>query len=97
MVLGKMKEIASAYLGKEVKRAVITTPAYFNDSQRQVRRAPHLALLINSRWAFLPGAWLLPQGDKCRKWVPSPRRHGRAWSCTTVLCLNSVIIACCPL
>ena len=41
MVLGKMKEIASAYLGKEAKRAVITTPAYFNDSQRQVRRAPH--------------------------------------------------------
>ena len=39
MVLGKMKEIASAYLGKEVKRAVITTPAYFNDSQRQVGRS----------------------------------------------------------
>ena len=47
MVLGKMKEIASAYLGKEVKRAVITTPAYFNDSQRQVWRAPHLAALSN--------------------------------------------------
>jgi len=30
-----MKEIAEAYLGKEVKNAVITVPAYFNDSQRQ--------------------------------------------------------------
>ena len=30
-----MKEIAEAYLGKEVKNAVITVPAYFNDSKRQ--------------------------------------------------------------
>lgn len=35
MILIKMKEIAEAYLGKEVKNAVITVPAYFNDSQRQ--------------------------------------------------------------
>jgi L1 cell adhesion molecule like protein len=38
MVLGKMKEIAEAYLGKEVKNAVITVPAYFNDSQRQATK-----------------------------------------------------------
>merc|ERR1711982_172928 len=31
----KMKEIAEAYLGTEVKDAVVTVPAYFNDSQRQ--------------------------------------------------------------
>lgn len=35
MVLIKMKEIAESYLGKEVKNAVITVPAYFNDSQRK--------------------------------------------------------------
>jgi L1 cell adhesion molecule like protein len=35
MVLTKMKEIGEAYLGKEVKDAVVTVPAYFNDSQRQ--------------------------------------------------------------
>jgi L1 cell adhesion molecule like protein len=35
MVLIKMKEIAETYLGKPVKNAVITVPAYFNDSQRQ--------------------------------------------------------------
>jgi L1 cell adhesion molecule like protein len=35
MILIKMKEIAEAYLGKEVKHAVITVPAYFTDSQRQ--------------------------------------------------------------
>ena len=34
-VLGKMKETAEAYLGKTVGKAVITVPAYFNDSQRQ--------------------------------------------------------------
>jgi L1 cell adhesion molecule like protein len=34
MVLVKMKETAEAYLGKEVKNAVVTVPAYFNDSQR---------------------------------------------------------------
>jgi len=35
MILIKMKEIAESYLGKQVKNAVITVPAYFNDSQRQ--------------------------------------------------------------
>jgi len=38
MVLIKMKEIAEAYLGKEVKNAVVTVPAYFNDSQRQATK-----------------------------------------------------------
>ena len=35
MVLVKMKEIAESYIGEEVTDAVITVPAYFNDSQRQ--------------------------------------------------------------
>ena len=35
MVLSKMKQIASTYLGEDVTDAVITVPAYFNDSQRQ--------------------------------------------------------------
>ena len=34
MVLSKMKEVAETYLGKTVKNAVVTVPAYFNDSQR---------------------------------------------------------------
>lgn len=38
MVLIKMKEISEAYLGREVKNAVITVPAYFNDSQRQATK-----------------------------------------------------------
>ncbi|PPE00817.1 hypothetical protein GOBAR_DD02159 [Gossypium barbadense] len=38
MVLIKMKEVAEAYLGQSVKNAVITVPAYFNDSQRQATK-----------------------------------------------------------
>ncbi|KAL2893932.1 Heat shock cognate 70 kDa protein [Bienertia sinuspersici] len=38
MVLTKMKEIAEAYIGSEVKNAVITVPAYFNDAQRQATK-----------------------------------------------------------
>ena len=38
MVLTKMKEIAEAYIGKDVTGAVITVPAYFNDSQRQATK-----------------------------------------------------------
>merc|ERR1712241_298352 len=38
MVLIKMKEVAEAYLGKEVTDAVVTVPAYFNDAQRQATK-----------------------------------------------------------
>ncbi|XP_027344913.1 heat shock 70 kDa protein-like isoform X1 [Abrus precatorius] len=38
MVLTKMKEIAEAFLGQSIKNAVITVPAYFNDSQRQATK-----------------------------------------------------------
>ena len=37
-VLGKMKETAESYLGEPVTQAVITVPAYFNDSQRQATK-----------------------------------------------------------
>ncbi len=37
-ILQKMKETAESYLGQEVKQAVITVPAYFNDAQRQATK-----------------------------------------------------------
>jgi molecular chaperone DnaK len=37
-ILGKMKETAESYLGEPVSQAVITVPAYFNDSQRQATK-----------------------------------------------------------
>jgi L1 cell adhesion molecule like protein len=38
MVLVKMKEVAESFLGKNVKKAVVTVPAYFNDAQRQATK-----------------------------------------------------------
>ncbi len=38
MILNKMKETAESYLGKEIKDAVVTVPAYFNDAQRQATK-----------------------------------------------------------
>jgi len=47
MVLVKMKETAEAYLGKDLKHAVITVPAYFNDSQRQATKDAGLISGLN--------------------------------------------------
>ncbi|KAH6802382.1 heat shock cognate protein 70-1 [Perilla frutescens var. frutescens] len=47
MVLTKMKEIAEAYLGLTVKNAVVTVPAYFNDSQRQATKDAGLIAGLN--------------------------------------------------
>jgi molecular chaperone DnaK len=38
MILGKLKQDAEAYIGEPIKQAVITVPAYFNDSQRQATK-----------------------------------------------------------
>ena len=38
MILNKMKDTAEAYLGTTIKNAVVTVPAYFNDSQRQATK-----------------------------------------------------------
>ena len=46
MVLTKMKETAEEYLGKKVKSAVITVPAYFNDAQRSAAQKTLVLLLV---------------------------------------------------
>ncbi|CAH0018528.1 unnamed protein product [Clonostachys rhizophaga] len=38
MILGKMKDVAEAYVGKKITNAVVTVPAYFNDNQRQATK-----------------------------------------------------------
>lgn len=47
MVLTKLKQTAEAYLGKTVKNAVITVPAYFNDAQRQATKDAGLIAGLN--------------------------------------------------
>ena len=47
MVLQKLKQTATYFLGKEVKDAIITVPAYFNDSQRQATKDANIILCLN--------------------------------------------------
>jgi len=63
MILGKLKEAAEAYLGEKVTRAVITVPAYFNDSQRQATKdAGQIAGLTVERLVNEPTAAALAYG-----------------------------------
>ena len=69
MILQKMKKIAEDYLGQEVTEAVITVPAYFNDSQRQAtKEAGEIAGLKVKRIINEPTAAALAYGlDKRHK------------------------------
>jgi molecular chaperone DnaK len=63
MVLQKMKKTAEDYLGQEVKEAVITVPAYFNDAQRQAtKEAGEIAGLNVRRIVNEPTAAALAYG-----------------------------------
>jgi len=68
-ILQKMKKTAEDYLGEEVKEAVITVPAYFNDSQRQATKdAGQIAGLDVKRIINEPTAAALAYGlDKAKK------------------------------
>ena len=69
MVLQKMKKVAEDYLGHEVTEAVVTVPAYFNDSQRQAtKEAGEIAGLTIRRIINEPTAAALAYGlDKRNK------------------------------
>ncbi|MEM8525036.1 MAG: molecular chaperone DnaK [Bacteroidota bacterium] len=69
MVLQKMKKVAEDFLGQEVKEAVVTVPAYFNDSQRQAtKEAGEIAGLNIRRIINEPTAAALAYGmDKRNK------------------------------
>ncbi len=69
MILQKMKKTAEDYLGQEVNEAVITVPAYFNDSQRQAtKEAGEIAGLNVRRIINEPTAAALAYGlDKANK------------------------------
>jgi molecular chaperone DnaK len=62
-ILGKLKQAAEDYLGEKVERAVITVPAYFNDSQRQATKdAGRIAGLTVERLVNEPTAAALAYG-----------------------------------
>ncbi|KAG8368741.1 hypothetical protein BUALT_Bualt15G0077500 [Buddleja alternifolia] len=70
MILQKMKETAEAYLGKKIKNAVITVPAYFNDAQRQATKDAgtiaglNVARIINEPTAAAIAYGLDKEGEK---------------------------------
>ena len=70
MVLTKMKETAEAYLGKDIKHAVVTVPAYFNDAQRQATKDAgviaglNVARIINEPTAAAIAYGLDKKGEK---------------------------------
>ncbi|KAL0454424.1 UNVERIFIED_CONTAM: Luminal-binding protein 5 [Sesamum latifolium] len=70
MILQKMKETAESYLGKKIKSAVITVPAYFNDAQRQATKDAgtiaglNVARIINEPTAAAISYGLDKEGDK---------------------------------
>jgi len=70
MVLIKMKETAEAYLGKDIKNAVVTVPAYFNDAQRQATKDAgtiaglNVARIINEPTAAAIAYGLDKKGEK---------------------------------
>jgi len=67
-ILAKIKADAEAYLGQEVSRAVITVPAYFNDSQRQAtKQAGEIAGLTVERIINEPTAAALAYGSDKNK------------------------------
>jgi len=63
ILLQKIKRDAEAYLGEEVKQAVITVPAYFNDNQRQATKDAgeiaglEVVRLVNEPTAAMLGLW----------------------------------------
>lgn len=68
MIVGKMKKVAEDYLGEEIKEAVITVPAYFDDSARQATKtAGELAGLDVKRVIAEPTAALLASNIDMKK------------------------------
>merc|ERR1719203_2061744 len=69
MVLGRMKDIAEKDLGREIKKAVVTVPAYFNDAQRKATQAAgaiaglEVLRIINEPTAAALGYGLDQQGS----------------------------------
>merc|ERR1711966_629077 len=70
MILGKMKSVAETFLGKDIKNAVVTVPAYFNDAQRQATKDAgtiaglNVARIINEPTAAAIAYGLDKKGEK---------------------------------
>ena len=70
IVLQKIKEYAESYLGEKIEKAVITVPAYFNDSQRQRRLQGHQPRRVR-------GYGCSPAGRRAHRRREGPAAAGR--------------------
>ena len=77
-VLEKMKKTAEDFLGEKVTEAVITVPAYFNDSQRQATRTP----AASPAWTSSASSTSRPRPRWPMAWTRATTRIARSW-CTT--------------
>jgi hypothetical protein len=99
-ILGKLKTDAEAYLGEKITQAVITVPAYFNDSQR----SPHISTTPSARRPRMPArsralrSCASSTSRRRHRWpTASTRRRTRRSPCSTWVaepltcrCLRSV-------
>jgi molecular chaperone DnaK len=90
VILHELKDRASRHLGQEIRQAVITVPAYFDDAQRQATRdAGQIAGLEVVRIVNEPTAAALAYGLGVREQLESPPTRGRAstiikiWPCVS--------------
>ncbi len=83
LILRKLKEAAESYLGHKVRKAVITVPAYFNDSQRQATKDAgqiaglEVARIINEPTAGRPGLRPRQEEEREDRRLRPRRRHVR--------------------
>ena len=83
MILQKLKTDAEAYLGEKVTQAVITVPAYFNDSQRQATKDAgkiaglEVLRIINEPTAAALAYGLDKKGEERDRRLRPGRRHLR--------------------
>ena len=83
MILRKLKEAAESYLGHKIRKAVITVPAYFNDSQRQATKDAgqiaglEVARIINEPTAAALGIRAGKEEEREDRGVRPGRRHVR--------------------
>ena len=92
-ILTKMKETAEAFLGKSVKHAVVTVPAYFNDAQRQATKVGHAAGC--AVWASVPSLRTAECSGGCGtsswlrvRWAPEDARL------TSAACIRAHLAPC---
>ena len=87
MVLTKMRETAEAFMGKEVKNAVITCPEYFNDSQRQATNIRFLLV-----WKTINSVLVAAPVESELSLHPSEKQQSSPFPLMLGVCIGSAFV-----